>query len=87
MHLAPACTFWLGLGMMVVEWPSMRANNALQLMATRPLLYLTGGKLRGHPLLTCGRAWARCLDVECGTQRAAGLAAAGKPGSNGAAWW
>lgn len=42
MHLAPACTFWLAVGMFIVEWPSMQANQALLLMARRPLLYLTG---------------------------------------------
>ena len=56
MHLAPACTFWLGLGMFVVEWPSMRANNALQLIANRPLLYLTGE----HICTVCA-CWLSCL--------------------------
>ena len=42
MHLAPACTFWLAVGMFAVEWPAMRENGALLLMVHRPFLYLTG---------------------------------------------
>ena len=83
MHLAPACTFWLGLGMMLVEWPAMRANNALQLMVDRPLLYLTG---TGLPMTDLRHALAILPGCTREAERAAGLAAADKTGSSDAAW-
>ncbi|KAK9787492.1 hypothetical protein WJX73_004769 [Symbiochloris irregularis] len=45
MYLAPACTFWLLLGMLLVEWPSMQAAGALSLLAARPFLYLSAAGL------------------------------------------
>lgn len=60
MHLAPACTFWLALGMFAVEWPSMQANDALLLMARRPFLYLTGKLPVTDPLLAPRSKLAVC---------------------------
>lgn len=34
MYLAPACTFWLLLGSMVLEWRTMAAEGALGLMVS-----------------------------------------------------
>ena len=45
MHLAPACTFWLAVGMFAVEWPAMQENQALLLIARKPYLYLSGARL------------------------------------------
>lgn len=45
MYLAPACTCWLALGMLLVEWPAMQQAGALSLMAARPLLYLSAAAL------------------------------------------
>ena len=38
--MAPACCLWLILGVAVVEWPRMTAENALGLIAAKPGLYL-----------------------------------------------
>ena len=40
MYLAPACSMWLLLGVALLEWPTMAAENALGLIAAKPLLYL-----------------------------------------------
>lgn len=40
MYLAPACSFWLLLGVATVEWPRMAEEDALSLIANKPLLYL-----------------------------------------------
>ena len=45
MYLAPACTFWLFIGMLLVEWPAMSAANALGMMAARPFLYFSAAAL------------------------------------------
>ena len=45
MLLAPACLVWLALGVMLVEWPSMKADNALFLIRAKPLLYGAAGTL------------------------------------------
>eukprot|EP00884_Botryococcus_braunii_P023437 jgi/Botrbrau1/9778/Bobra.85_1s0022.2 len=45
MYLAPACTAWLVLGVALLEWPRMAAENALDLMAAKPLLYLTAAAM------------------------------------------
>lgn len=45
MYLAPACFFWLMLGVAVVEWPAMRENNALQLIADKPITYLAAAAM------------------------------------------
>ena len=36
MCLAPACTFWLFLGILVLEWPAMLQEGAIKLMAQNP---------------------------------------------------
>ena len=40
MYLAPACTMWLFLGVLLVEWPAMAREGALGLMQAKPLLYM-----------------------------------------------
>ena len=45
MYLAPACSLWLVLGVAVLEWPTMVAENALGLVAAKPLLYLTAAAM------------------------------------------
>ncbi|KAK9835408.1 hypothetical protein WJX81_007686 [Elliptochloris bilobata] len=40
LYMAPACTMWLLLGVALVEWPKMAAENALGLIAAKPGLYL-----------------------------------------------
>lgn len=40
LYMAPACCLWLILGVAVVEWPRMAAENALGLIAAKPGLYL-----------------------------------------------
>ena len=40
LYMAPACCMWLLLGVAVVEWPRMAAENALGLIAAKPGLYL-----------------------------------------------
>lgn len=45
MYLAPACSFWLACGVLLVEWPAMQAVNALGLMAARPYLYFSAAAL------------------------------------------
>ena len=40
MYLAPACSMWLLAGVALVEWPKMREEDALGLIAAKPLLYL-----------------------------------------------
>lgn len=45
MYLAPACFFWLVLGVAVVEWPAMRDNNTLQLIADKPVTYFTAAAM------------------------------------------
>lgn len=36
MYLAPACAFWLFLGVLVLEWPSMLREGAITLVAQHP---------------------------------------------------
>ena len=45
MYLAPACSFWLLLGVAVYEWPRMAEANALGLIAAKPLLYLAAAAM------------------------------------------
>ena len=45
MHLAPACTLWLLLGVAVLEYPLMVSEGAFGLMAAKPLLYLTAAAM------------------------------------------
>ena len=45
MYLAPACFFWLMLGVAAVEWPAMRDNNALQLIANKPVTYFAAAAM------------------------------------------
>ena len=45
MYLAPACSLWLLLGIAIVEWPRMAAENALGLIAAKPLLYLSAAAM------------------------------------------
>ena len=45
MYLAPACSFWLLLGVAFYEWPMMAEANALGLIAAKPLLYLTAAAM------------------------------------------
>ena len=45
MYLAPACSFWLLLGVALYEWPKMAAANALGLIAAKPLLYLAAAAM------------------------------------------
>ena len=45
MYLAPACFFWLMAGVAVVEWPTMRANNALQLILNKPFWYFSAATM------------------------------------------
>ncbi|KAL3152679.1 hypothetical protein ABBQ38_012274 [Trebouxia sp. C0009 RCD-2024] len=45
MYLAPACFFWLMAGVVVLEWPTMSANNALQLIANKPFLYFAAAAM------------------------------------------
>lgn len=45
MYLAPACCFWLLLGVAVVEWPRMAEEGALNLIAAKPLLYLSAAAM------------------------------------------
>ena len=45
MLLAPACLLWLLLGVALVEWPAMRAEQALQLVLAKPLLYVAAGSM------------------------------------------
>lgn len=40
MYMAPACMLWLLLGVALVEWPRIAAENALGLMVAKPGLYL-----------------------------------------------
>ncbi len=35
MYLAPACSMWLFLGVLIVEWPTMAKEGALGLMRVR----------------------------------------------------
>ena len=39
MHLAPACSLWLGIGVVFVEARTMARENALQLIVDKPFLY------------------------------------------------
>ena len=45
MHLAPACSFWLLLGVAFYEWPKMAQANALSLIYAKPMLYLTAAAM------------------------------------------
>ena len=45
MHLAPACSFWLLLGVVFYEWPKMAQANALGLIYAKPLLYLAAAAM------------------------------------------
>ncbi|CAL8465208.1 g4743 [Coccomyxa elongata] len=45
MYLAPACSLWLLLGIALVEWPRMAAENALGLIAAKPLLYMSAAAM------------------------------------------
>ncbi len=45
MHLAPACSAWLLLGVAFIEWPRMAAENALGLMAAKPMMYLSAAAM------------------------------------------
>lgn len=39
MHLAPACSLWLGLGVIFMEWGRMMEENAFQLVMNKPWMY------------------------------------------------
>lgn len=39
MYLAPACTFWLFIGSMLIEWRRMREAGALLLILQRPVSF------------------------------------------------
>ena len=39
MHLAPACTLWLGLGVFALELETMQKEGAFQLILDKPILY------------------------------------------------
>ena len=45
MYLAPACSMWLGMGVLLLEWPAMVRADALGLMRAKPFLYLSGALL------------------------------------------
>lgn len=45
MYLAPACTFWLIIGVATLELRRMMEENAFQLIADRPLLYLAAAAM------------------------------------------
>ena len=45
MYLAPACTMWLFLGVLLVEWPAMAREGALDLMQAKPLLYMAAAAM------------------------------------------
>lgn len=45
MYLAPACSFWLLLGVAFYEWPKMAEANALSLIAAKPLMYLAAAAM------------------------------------------
>ena len=45
MYLAPACSFWLLLGVAFYEWPKMAEANALSLIAAKPLIYLAAAAM------------------------------------------
>ena len=45
MYMAPACMLWLLLGVALVEWPRIAAENALGLMAAKPGLYLAAAAM------------------------------------------
>ena len=45
MYLAPACFVWLVVGVAVLEWPAMRDNGALQLIAAKPLWYFAAAAM------------------------------------------
>lgn len=45
MYLAPACSMWLLAGVALVEWPHMREEGALGLIAAKPLLYLAAAAM------------------------------------------
>lgn len=45
MYLAPACFFWLMVGVAMLEWPAMRDNNALQLIFNKPLVYFAAAAM------------------------------------------
>ena len=45
MYMAPACMLWLLLGVAVVEWPRIAAENALGLMVAKPGLYLAAAAM------------------------------------------
>ena len=45
MYLAPACSFWLLLGVAFYEWPIMAEANALGLIYDKPLLYLAAAAM------------------------------------------
>lgn len=45
MHLAPACTMWLFLGVLILEWPTMAKEGALGLMQAKPLLYMSAAAM------------------------------------------
>lgn len=39
MYMAPACTMWLGLGVLVLEAPDIMKSNALSIVAAHPLMF------------------------------------------------
>ena len=45
MYLAPACSFWLLLGVALFEWPRMAEASALGLIAAKPTLYLAAAAM------------------------------------------
>ncbi len=45
MHLAPACALWLLLEVVVIEWPAMAREGALDLMRAKPLLYFSAAAM------------------------------------------
>ena len=45
MHLAPACSLWLALGVIFVEWRTMIAENAFQLVIEKPFIYASAAAM------------------------------------------
>ena len=56
MYLAPACTFWLFLGILVLEWLAMLQEGAINLMAQNPAKFcaaaVMGFGVNGWPMLS-----------------------------------
>lgn len=70
MHLAPACSFWLLLGVAFYEWPKMVEANAMGLIYAKPLLYLAaaamGFAVNSLAYIVIQLASSLTLKVRCG---------------------